>query len=146
MNSLIFLSVICTIYYCIYRWYPEYLEEKYHYYFGGFVTIYLLIIYMFTYENEFMYKIFKNVYDTSRQPLYSFNAHHSNAELYKSLNPNEDIKSLLAQKQNSRCAQCHNIIMNKDLHYYKLKYLVPLQQGGPNDVSNLGIVCPNCMF
>lgn len=146
MNSLIFLSVICTIYYCIYRWYPEYLEEKYHYYFGGFVIIYLLIIYMFTYENEFMYKIFKNVYDTSRQPLYSFNAHHSNAELYKSLNPNEDIKSLLAQKQNSRCAQCHNIIMNKDLHYYKLKYLVPLQQGGPNDVSNLGIVCPNCMF
>ena len=146
MNSLIFLSVICTIYYCIYKWYPEYLEEKYHYYFGGFVTIYLLIIYMFTYENEFLYKIFKNVYDTSRQPLYSFNAHHSNAELYKSLNPNEDIKSLLAQKQNSRCAQCHNIIMNKDLHYYKLKYLVPLQQGGQNDVSNLGIVCPNCMF
>ena len=146
MNSLIFLSVICTIYYCVYRWYPEYLEEKYHYYFGGFVSIYLLIIYMFTYENEFMYKIFKNVYDTSRQPLYSFNAHHSNAELYKSLNPNADIKSLLAQKQNSRCAQCHNIIMNKDLHYYKLTYLVPLQQGGPNDVSNLGIVCPNCMF
>ena len=146
MNSLIFLSVICTIYYCIYRWYPEYLEEKYHYYFGGFVSIYLLIIYMFTYENEFLYKIFKNIYDTSRQPLYSFNAHHSNAELYKSLNPNSDIKSLLAQKQNSRCAQCHNIIMNKDLHYYKLKYLVPLQQGGQNDVSNLGIVCPNCMF
>lgn len=146
MNSLIFLSVICTVYYCIYKWYPEYLEEKYHYYFGGFVTIYLLIIYMFTYENEFLYKIFKNVYDTSRQPLYSFNAHHSNAELYKSLNPNENIKSVLSQKQNSRCAQCHNIIMNKDIQYYKLKYLVPLQQGGQNDVSNLGIVCPNCMF
>ena len=146
MNSLIFLSIICIIYYCIYRWYPEYLEEKYHYYFGAFVSIYLLIIYMFTYENEFMYKIFKNVYDTSRQPLYSFNAHHSNAELYNSLNPNQDIKSLLAQKQNSRCAQCHNIIMNKDIQYYKLKYLVPLQQGGSNDVSNLGIVCPNCMF
>ena len=74
MNSLILLTVICIIYYCIYKWYPHYLEERYHYYLVAFVTIYLLIIYMFSYENEFMYKMFKNIYDTSRQPLYSFNA------------------------------------------------------------------------
>ena len=47
-------------------------------------------------------------------------------ELYNSLNPDQDIKSVLSQKQNSRCAQCHNIIMNQDIQYYKLKYLVPL--------------------
>ena len=36
--------------------------------------------------------------------------------------------------------------MNKDLDYYKLKYLVPLQQGGQNNVNNLCVVCPTCMF
>ena len=123
MNSLIFLAVLCIIYYCIYRWYPDYLQEKYHYYFGGFIAVYLFVIYMFTYENEFMYKVFKNVYDTSRQPLYSFNAHNSNSQLYNELNMNTDIKSLLSQKQNSRCSQCQNVIMNNDIIHYKLKYL-----------------------
>ena len=146
MNSLILLSVICVVYYCIFKWYPDYLEEKYHYYFGGFIALYVFIIYMFTYENEFLYMFFKNIYDTSRQPLYTFNAQNSNAELYNSTNPNQDIKSVLSQKQNYRCAQCQNIIMNKDIHHYKLKYLVPLQNGGKNDATNLGVVCPNCMF
>ena len=146
MNSLIFLTIICTVYYCINKWYPEHIEQKYHYYFGGFISVYLLIIYMFTYENEFMYKLFKNVYDTNNQPLYSFNAHNSNVELYNSLNPNQNIKSILAQKQGYRCFQCQNYIMNNDIEYYKLKYRVPLQYGGQNDVNNLVIVCPNCMF
>ena len=61
---------------------------------------------MFSYENEFMYKMFRNIYDTSRQPLYTFNAKDSNAELYNSLNPNQYIKPMLAQKQGQRCAQC----------------------------------------
>ena len=146
MNSLIFLTVICVIYYCVYKYKPEYIEQRYHYYFGGFVSIYLFIIYMFTYEYEFVYKMFKNIYDTSRQPMYSFNTKDSNAELYNSLNPNQDIKSMLCQKQGNRCAQCQNYIMMKDIDYYKLKYLVPLQQGGQNDVNNLGVVCPNCIF
>ena len=150
MNSFIFLTVICTIYYCIYKYKPEYIEPKYNYYFGGFIAIYLFVIYMFTYENEFMYKMFKNIYDTSRQPLYTFNAKDSNAELYNTLNntlnPNGDIKSMLCQKQGNRCAKCQNYIMNKDLDYYKLKYLVPLQQGGQNNVNNLGVVCPTCVF
>jgi len=88
----------------------------------------------------------KNIHDTTRQPLHTFNAKDSNTELYNTLNPNQDIKSMLTQKQGNRCAQCQNYIMVKDLDYYKLKYLVPLQQGGQNDVNNLGIVCPNCMF
>ncbi len=146
MNSLILLTVICTIYYCIYKWYPDYLEERYHYYLVAFVSIYLFIVYMFSYENEFMYKMFKNIYDSSRQPLYSFNAQDSNAQLYDALNPNQNIKSILAQKQYSRCAQCHNYIMGNDIPYYKLKYLVPLQNGGKNEITNLGLVCPNCMF
>ena len=146
MNSLIFLVVVLCVYYAIYKYKPEYIEERYHYYLGGFVAVYLFIIYMFSFQSEFMYKLFKNIYDTSRQPLYSFNAQDSNAQLYNSLNPNADIKSMLCQKQGNRCARCQNYIMMQDLDYYKLKYLVPLENGGQNNVNNLGVVCPNCLF
>jgi len=146
MNGLLLLIIACCIYYCIYKWYPDYLEEKYHYYFGGFVTIYSIILYLFTFENEFMYKFFRNIYETSKQPLYSFNAHNSNSELYNSLNSNHDLKPMLAQKQLGRCAQCKNFIIEKDIPHYKLKYLYPLQFGGKNDLSNIGLVCPHCMF
>ena len=103
-------------------------------------------MYMFTYENEFMYKLFKNIHDTNRQPLHAFNAKDSNSELYNNLNPNTNIKIVLAQKQNQRCIQCKNYILNKDIDYYKLKYIVPLQNGGQNDINNLSIVCPSCIF
>jgi hypothetical protein len=146
MNSLIFLVVVLCVYYAVYKYKPEYIEEKYHYYLGGSVAVYLFIIYMFSYQTEFMYKLFKNIYDTSRQPLYNFNAQDSNAQLYNSLNPNADIKSVLCQKQGNRCARCQNYIMMQDLDYYKLKYLVPLENGGQNNVNNLGVVCPNCLF
>ena len=146
MNSLIFLVIVLCIYYAIYKYKPEHIEERYHYYLGGFVAVYLFIIYMFSFQSEFMYKLFKNIYDTSRQPLYSFNAQDSNAQLYNSLNPNADIKSMLCQKQGNRCARCQNYIMMQDLDYYKLKYLVPLENGGQNNVNNLGVVCPNCLF
>jgi len=138
MNGLIFLTVICIVYYCVYKYYPQYIEQRYHYYLGGFVLIYLFIIYMFSYENEFMYKMFKNIHGTNKQSLYSND--------YNSLNPNQDLKSMLTQKQGNRCSQCQNYIMMKDIEYYKLKYLVSLQQGGDNDINNLGVVCPNCMF
>ena len=146
MNSFIFFTFLCVIFYYIHKWYPQYLEKKYYYYFGGFILIYLFIMYMFTYENEFMYKLFKNIHDTNRQPLHAFNAKDSNSELYNNLNPNTNIKIVLAQKQNQRCIQCKNYILNKDIDYYKLKYIVPLQNGGQNDINNLSIVCPSCIF
>ena len=124
MNSIIFLIVICSIYYYIYRSHNEYLESKYHYYFGGFVSLYLIVLYLYYFEYQFFYKVLKNIYDTSRQPLYSFNAKDSNAELYNSLNPNQDIKPMLAQKQGQRCAQCQNYIMGKDINYYKLNIII----------------------
>ena len=42
-----------------------------------FQFIVIFIVYMFVYEKEFMYKMFKNIYYLSRQPLYSFNAQES---------------------------------------------------------------------
>lgn len=148
MNSLSFLIILCLIYYCIYRWYPQYLNEKYNYYFGGFVIVYLFILYLFTYEKQFMYKMFQNIHDTQKQPLALFNAKGSNSDLYNSFtqNSNSDLKLMLAHNQHSRCAQCQNYILSNDINYYKLKYLIPLQSGGQNDISNLCLVCPNCMF
>ena len=146
MNGLIFIVILCLIYYCIYKYYPERIKPHYNKYFGIFIGIYLLILYLFTFENEFMYKIFKNIYDTHKQPLYSFNASGSNSQLYNSLNPNQNIRQILALHQNGRCDKCGNIIMKNDLDYYKLNYKIPLQRGGKNDVTNLSLVCPNCMF
>ena len=146
MNSFLFLVILCSIYYGVFKYYPQYIEDKYNYYFGGFISLWFVIRYMFSYESELMNKMLRNIYDTSRQPLYSFNAKDSNAELYNSLNPNQDIKSMLSEKQGNRCAKCQNYIMRKDIEYYKLRYLIPMERGGRNEVNNLGIVCPNCMF
>ena len=144
MNSIIFLVVVCIIYYCINHYFPDKIEEKYHYYFGGFVIVYCIILYFLIFESEFMFKIFKNIYETSNQPLYSFNASQSNADLFYQQNPNHNIKDNLAIQQGYRCASCNNLMVKQDVNNYLLKYKIPLQQGGPNDISNLGLVCPTC--
>ena len=144
MNSLIFLVVICIIYYCINHYFPDKIEERYHYYFGGFVIVYCIILYFLIFESEFMFKIFKNVYETSNQPLYSFNASQSNADFFYQQNPNHNIKDNLAIQQGYRCQSCNNLMMKQDVNNYLLKYKTPLQRGDPNDISNLGVVCPTC--
>ena len=144
MNSLLCLILLSTGYYILYQYFPERFEEKYHYYFGGFVIIYIFILYLFTFENEFMYKLFKNVYDTSRQPLYTFNAQQSNSELYHTLNPNQNIKQTLAQQQMYRCYNCQNHMVQNDIEYYKMQYQTPLQNGGQNIPENLKLICPSC--
>ena len=144
MNSIIFLIVICSIYYYIYKNHNDYLEEKYHYYFGFFIGIYLLLFYLFDFEYPFIYKLFKNIYDTNNTPLYSFNSMNSNAELFQSQYPNFNIKETLSLKQNGRCNACSNFIIKEDLHNYKLKYKIPLQNGGLNNPENINLLCPNC--
>ena len=86
--------------------------------------------------------MFKNIYDSSQQPLYSFNAQQSNADLYYKQNPNADIKERLLMMQGSRCHKCQNYIVN--VQEGLLTYKIPLQMGGPNDPSNLSVVCPGC--
>ena len=144
MNSIIFLVVILAIYYYIYTRYYDRFEEKYHYYFYGSVVIYLVILYIYHFEYEFFYRLLKNVYDTNQQPLYTFDSMNSNAELFESQHPNFNIKETLLQKQSGRCYACSNFIMNNDLHHTKLKYKNPLQNGGQNNVENIGLVCGQC--
>ena len=144
MNSIIFLIILCSIYYYIYKNHNEYLEDKYNYYFGGFVIIYLILLYLYHYEYPFVYRLLKNIYDTSNQPLYSFNSMNSNSQLFESQYPNFNIKETLLTKQNGRCHACSNFIMKEDLHHTKLKYKIPIQNGGLNDPNNIGLLCPNC--
>ena len=144
MNSIIFLVTILAIYYYVYQNYYDRVEEKYHYYFYGSIGVYLVILYIYHFEYEFFYRLLKNVYDTNQQPLYTFNSMNSNAELFESQHANFNIKETLLQKQSGRCYACSNFIMNNDLHHTKLKYKNPLQNGGQNNVENIGLVCPQC--
>jgi hypothetical protein len=144
MNSIIFLVVILAIYYYVYQNYYDRVEEKYHYYFYGSIGVYLVILYIYHFEYEFFYRLLKNVYDTNQQPLYTFNSMNSNAELFESQHANFNIKETLLQKQSGRCYACSNFIMNNDLHHTKLKYKNPLQNGGQNNVENIGLVCSQC--
>jgi len=152
MNSIIFLITILSIYYYVYQNYYDRFEEKYHYYFYGTIAVYLVILYVYHFEYEFFYKLLKNVYDTNRNPLYTFDSMNSNAELFQSQHPSTganplmgfNIKETLLKKQNGRCYSCSNFILDNDLESTKLKYKNPLQNGGQNNIENIGLVCSQC--
>ena len=144
MNAIIFLTVICCGYYIFNKYFEEHVEERYHYYFGGFVGVYCVLLYLYHFEYPFVYQLLKNIYETNNQPLYNFNAQVSNAELFQAQHPNFNIKETLLQKQGGRCYACSNFIMSSDAHNTKLKYKTPLQNGGQNSIDNLGLVCPHC--
>ena len=146
MNSIIFLITLLAIYYYIYQNYYDRFEEKYHYYFYIFIGVYIVILYVYHFEYEFFYKLLKNIYDTNKQPLYEFNTMNSNAELFSTQGPfiGFNIKETLLNKQGGRCYACSNFIMKNDLNSTKLKYKNPLQNGGQNNIENIGLVCNQC--
>ena len=62
---------------------------------------------------------------------------------------NNEIRSLglkynLAMRQGWRCLHCQNPILQKDIMNHNLHYIKPLQFGGLNDISNMGIKCNVC--
>ena len=142
MNGIILLVVVCTLYYIVYRYFPERLSEKIHMYFGGGVVIYIVLYYAMVFETNFTHKMFQNIYDSTQQPLYTFNAKGSNANLYYQQNPNADLKERLLTIQGSRCAQCQNYLVGPN--DAMMSYRVPLHSGGSNDISNLVVVCSGC--
>ena len=118
MNAIIFLTVICCGYYIFNKYFEEHVEERYHYYFGGFVGVYCVLLYLYHFEYPFVYQLLKNIYETNNQPLYNFNAQVSNAELFQAQNPNFNIKETLLQKQGGRCYACSNFLMKEDIHKF----------------------------
>ena len=61
MFSLLLLIAICVGYYYLHMHYPR--EDKEHIYFGIFVTISIVLIYLFNFEQGLIYRIFHNIND-----------------------------------------------------------------------------------
>ena len=137
MFSLLLLIGICVGYYYLNLYYPR--EEKEHIYFGIFVTVSITLIYLFNFEEGLIHKVFKNIYDIQKKPLYDLSFFKDNQD-----ENDLSFNSMLLQNQGSRCGQCGNFILPKDIHHTSLNYRIPLNQGGLHDHNNLMVVCPNC--
>ena len=137
MFSLLLLIGICVGYYYLNLYYPR--EEKEHIYFGIFVTVSIILIYLFNFEEGLIYKVFRNIYDIQKKPLYDLSFFKDNQD-----ENDLSFNSMLLQNQGSRCGQCGNFILPKDIHYTSLNYRIPLNQGGQHNHNNLMVVCPNC--
>jgi len=144
MWSIIFLIGLCIGYYYLHQKYPR--EDKEVMYAGIFVVSYLVVLYLLHYERDFLYKIFKNMYETHKQPLYSFDALGSNSDLFQVRSPTHQapFKTQVLQNQGSRCSQCKSFILMKDTDKYHLDYKRSLYHGGENSLQNLEVVCQSC--
>jgi|TARA_B110000003_G_C16212158_1_gene363837 hypothetical protein len=138
MKSLLFLILLIFIYYQIYCRYSEYFTTKNHIYFGVFISVYLTLYYVLGYQKHFVYNMLMNIKNADEKPLYDVNS------LTYQKNQMVGLKHNLAMKQGWRCIKCYNPILQKDIHNYKLHYITPLQYGGQNDISNIGILCQTC--
>ena len=138
MKYIIILAVIITIYYQIYKRYPEKVTNQHHLYFGTFTTGYIVFYYLMTFQRQFVYNVMKSVKKADEQPLYD-----KNSIVYKQ-NQMDGLKYNLAMRQGWRCLHCQNPILQKDIYNYKLHYIKPLQFGGENSIHNLGIKCSSC--
>ena len=138
MKYIIFLCILIGIYYQLYKRFPDSFMPKHHLYFTVFTVCYLMLYYFMSFQKKFMYNVVKSVKEVDEKPMYD---RYSN--LYKE-NQMEGLRYNLAMKQNWRCLNCQNHILQKDIHQHRIHYITPLQYGGQNTVHNLGIKCKTC--
>ena len=136
MFSLLLLIAICVGYYYLHMHYPR--ENKEHIYFGIFVTISVVLIYIFNFEQGLVYKVFHNINDIHKKPLYDMSVFQDKHD------PSDALKMTLLKNQGHRCGKCMNYIMDKDKSSMFLSYKVPIQQGGQNSPDNLMTTCYSC--
>ena len=136
MKYLCALIITSIIYIALFKYYPERFENKYHYYFTGFIIANLILLYLFSHEKQFIYKLFYNVYYSSKHPPIQNDHNH--------IDQNQLLKSQISNQQSNQCYQCHNPVFSQDLYLYKLQYIQPLQNGGQNNINNLKLICPSC--
>jgi hypothetical protein len=133
MKFFLYLVVICAIYYYYYlHYYPSDEQNKY---FCGFVACYVAALYIYNFHPHFAYKLTRNVYNSDKYPI------HDLLPEYKKKN---QIKEDIILKQNGRCHKCHMKLHPRFEDEYKMMYIQPLDQGGPNQPYNLKVVCPTC--
>ena len=138
MKTIIFLCIIIGIYYQIYKRYPERLTNRTHLYFVTFVVSVSLLYYFMNYQKIFIYKLMTNVKNADEKPLYDVDS-----VVYKE-NQMNGLKYNLAMRQGWRCLHCQNPLLQKDIFSHDIHYIKPLQFGGKNDVTNLGLKCSTC--
>lgn len=136
MLSLLLLVGLCVGYYYLHMYYPR--EQKEHIYMGIFVSVSLVLIYLFHFEEGFVHKVFRQIYSIQKKPLYDLSDFTTKGDDMK------EFKDMVLRSQGSRCARCQNFILPRDITYTSLDYRVPLDQGGSNTHDNIMIVCPTC--
>jgi len=136
MNGITLLIIIVIIGYFYNQRYPQ--STTYKVYFGIGCVIFLAFIYFMNYQQPFVYKMAKNIKDIQTQQL-----HDSVPDFHTTIN-SHNVKYQLANRQGLRCTNCKNPIMLEDIHSYKMSYIVPIDQGGTNDPTNLKLICPTC--
>ena len=138
MKYIIILAVIIAIYYQIYKRWPDKFINQHHFYFGVFVSGYIVFYYLMMFQKPFVYNIMKSVKNADEQPLYD-----KNSIVFKQ-NQMDGLKYNLAMRQGWRCLHCQNPILQKDIHNHSVSYITPLQFGGKNSIYNMGIKCEKC--
>ena len=137
MFSLLLLLVVCVGYYYLNKFFPRETSEQI--YFSICIIVWVTIIYLMNFQEFFMYKVFKQIYDIQQKPLYDISDFYSVKD-----DTLDQFNLMILQNQGSRCGQCGNFILPKDIHYTSLNYRIPLNQGGQHNHNNLMVVCPNC--
>lgn len=144
MKGLIYFAILFIVYVYLYKYKSSFLDKaipKHKWYAATFFIGYAIIYYLVTRETRFVNHVLQNIYDSSSQPLYSNHGSQSNADFYRE--HNGDIKSILLNKQAQRCYKCSNYILDLESDT-KLSYKILPKYGGPNDPSNLVVVCATC--
>lgn len=145
MYALCFLGFLCIGYYYFNQYYPQ--ELKYNIYFGLFISISVLLLYLFHFEKDMVYKVFKNVNDIHNKPLYDISVFKNTSykdTSFKNNISNEQFKSMILDSQGHRCYKCNNFILQNDIRELNLQYKQPIYTSGDNSHNNLMILCPTC--
>ena len=137
MNGITLLIIVVFVGYFYNNRYPQ--TTKYKIYFGIGCAVFLTFLYFMNYQQPFVYKMAKNVRDIQSQPL-----HASVPDFQNPTINSHNVKYQLANRQGLRCTNCKNPIMLEDINNYKMSYILPIEQGGSNDPTNLKLICPTC--
>jgi hypothetical protein len=78
MFSLLLILAICVGYYYLDLYYPR--ENKERIYFGGFIAISLLIVYLMNFQPAFIYKLFSELKDMEQKPRYDLDFFYKQQE------------------------------------------------------------------
>lgn len=126
MNGLILLILICVIY----RITIEYieLETKTKYYFYSITGLYGIYLFVYYFYPEYIYKMFKEIYETNKKPLYDI-------QPLMPLRKQISHKELLHSKQGGRCYNCINFIVGNEVDRCSVDV---------DEDNKMKLLCPKC--